>query len=174
MYTDIEKQAIQSSARGLLARLGYDVNVVWRTSGPGFASDILAVESSDNLSLLIGAEGKNLEALEQIIHCIARKIVFPRQERVHFMFDINQYRTAQTHRLMALARQSVERVVATGMPESLVPMASYQRRIIHAELASFPSVATESIGQEPHRRVVIKPTTMVSKKDTREGLKGSF
>jgi len=36
-------------------------------------------------------------------------------------------------------------------------MTAYERRIIHVELASRGDVTTESMGQEPERRVIIKP-----------------
>jgi spoIIIJ-associated protein len=36
-------------------------------------------------------------------------------------------------------------------------MSAYERRIIHLELAGRSDVTTESIGEEPERKVVIKP-----------------
>jgi len=36
-------------------------------------------------------------------------------------------------------------------------MSSYERRIIHLALSERDDVKTESIGEEPKRRVVIKP-----------------
>ena len=38
----------------------------------------------------------------------------------------------------------------------LEPMSAYERMIIHTELANSENVVTESIGEEPRRRVVIK------------------
>ncbi|GAH78291.1 unnamed protein product [marine sediment metagenome] len=36
-------------------------------------------------------------------------------------------------------------------------MPAYERRIIHLELAERDDVTTESIGEEPERRVIIRP-----------------
>jgi spoIIIJ-associated protein len=36
-------------------------------------------------------------------------------------------------------------------------MPAYERRIIHLEIAERGDVTSESIGEEPERRVVIKP-----------------
>jgi len=47
-------------------------------------------------------------------------------------------------------------VALTKKEKSLAPMPAYERRIIHLELAGRQDVITESIGQEPERRVMIK------------------
>ncbi|OGN29792.1 MAG: hypothetical protein A3A33_00665 [Candidatus Yanofskybacteria bacterium RIFCSPLOWO2_01_FULL_49_25] len=179
MVTEDEKKKIEACVQELLAQLGYAVGVKWQSeSQQGFSSPLLSIESGDNLALLIGAEGKNLEALEHIAHLITRRILGSDHspEAGHFLLDINRYRTDQAIRLVSLARQSVERVIASGLPESLAPMTSYQRRIIHTELAMMSSVETESIGTEPHRRIVIRPASMSHRSEhaSREGLKGDF
>ena len=37
-------------------------------------------------------------------------------------------------------------------------MTAYERRIIHMELAEMPNITTESIGEEPERKIAIKPS----------------
>ena len=39
-------------------------------------------------------------------------------------------------------------------------MPAYERRIIHMELAERTNVTSESVGQEPERKVVVKPYPM--------------
>jgi spoIIIJ-associated protein len=39
----------------------------------------------------------------------------------------------------------------------LEPMSSNERRIIHLELREHPAVTTESVGEDPHRKVTIIP-----------------
>ena len=46
-------------------------------------------------------------------------------------------------------------VVRTGKPVKLEPMQAYERKIIHSALQDSNTVKTESIGEEPRRRVVI-------------------
>jgi spoIIIJ-associated protein len=55
-----------------------------------------------------------------------------------------------------LARQVAERVRETHQTLVLKPMSSSDRRIIHSALAQTPDLATESIGEDPERRIVIK------------------
>ena len=57
-----------------------------------------------------------------------------------------------------MAISAADDVALTKKEKQLPPMTAYERRIIHLELASArPDVVTESIGQEPERRVAIKP-----------------
>src|SRR3989338_7508857 len=55
------------------------------------------------------------------------------------------------------ALEVANRVKVSKKAEALDPMSSYERRLIHVELASHPDLETESIGEEPERRVVIRP-----------------
>lgn len=177
MISEENKQHIQLVAQEILSAMGYAAAVKWmEASIAGFSTPVLSIESTENLSLLIGNEGKNLEALEHVIHVVARKVVAPDSERdmAHFIVDINRYRVVQAAHLVAVAKESAERVMASGRPESLIPMPSYQRRIIHAELAAYRSIETGSIGEEPNRRVVIKPASRPPSGPVHEGLKGSF
>ena len=73
------------------------------------------------------------------------------------MVDVNNYRKARANYLIETAREAAQRVIQTQKAEALSPMTSYERRLVHTELAGYKEVQTESIGQEPHRRIVVKP-----------------
>ena len=47
-------------------------------------------------------------------------------------------------------------VIKFRKPIKLEPMSAYERLIIHQELADRDDITTESYGEEPRRRVVIK------------------
>ncbi len=103
---------------------------------------------------LIGQSGSNLKDLQKILRIlIAKKIPEPPL----FLLDINNYREQREEFLKGLAKELAEQVVENKKSVMLQPMSSYERRIIHLELAENKEVATESIGQEPVRRVVINP-----------------
>ncbi len=57
--------------------------------------------------------------------------------------------------LRQLARRLADQVVATGRKQVLEPMPANERRIIHLELRYHPFVTTESMDEEPHRKVTI-------------------
>ena len=96
----------------------------------------------------------NLRALEHVIRAIAYKKL---PENTNFILDINNYRKSRANYLIEQARTAAIRVKESKKPEALWPMSSYERRLIHVELAPHTNVLTESIGKEPNRRVVIKP-----------------
>jgi spoIIIJ-associated protein len=50
-----------------------------------------------------------------------------------------------------------EQVLKTGRKLTLEPMRPAERRIIHMELREHPAVTTESVGEEPYRKVTIIP-----------------
>lgn len=47
------------------------------------------------------------------------------------------------------------KVIKTKKSVTLEPMKAYERKIIHSFLQENPKVQTKSIGEEPHRKIVI-------------------
>ncbi len=73
-----------------------------------------------------------------------------------FFFDVNNYRKEREKLLSDLARAAARKAVATKQPVTLPAMNSYERRIIHMELAGHPDVLTESSGMGKERFVVVR------------------
>jgi len=158
METDDAKSKIIETIKDLLSRLGFDGNIkVVENDFSGGRFATISIESNNDLGMLIGKGGQNLYALEHLIRLIAgRKLVNP-ENNLNFMIDINNYRKSKTSQLISLAREVAQRVIQTQKAEALSPMNSYERRLIHTELASFKEIRTESVGQEPRRRIIVKP-----------------
>ena len=70
---------------------------------------------------------------------------------------LNDYKKSKAQYAIELARAALARVRNSQKAEALIPMSAYERRVVHMELASCPDIITESIGEEPQRRIVIKP-----------------
>jgi spoIIIJ-associated protein len=114
----------------------------------------VVIRSPDQGKLLIGKNGQNLRAFEQVVRAMTAR---HDSTGKGIVIDVNDYRRTRTIQLLDLARQIAGQVRATGKSEALPPMTSYERRIVHTELASWSDVATESVGLDPLRRIVIKP-----------------
>lgn len=71
-------------------------------------------------------------------------------------FDVNNYRQERENLITELARAAAKRVLVTKEKISLPAMNSYERRLVHVELAIHPDVTTESTGDGKERCVVIK------------------
>lgn len=72
-------------------------------------------------------------------------------------FDINNYRREREILLTELARAAARKAASTSQEISLPAMNSYERRIVHVELATHPVITTESRGAGRGRYVVIRP-----------------
>ena len=109
---------------------------------------------SNNDSLLIGKNGKNLEALQIVL----RQIVNTETGiNYKFFLDVSDYKEKNEHHLEILARRLAREVATTKIEVKMDSMNSYERRIVHNVLTNNKKVYTESVGEEPNRCVVIKP-----------------
>jgi len=104
--------------------------------------------------ILIGEGGQTLAEIQHLLKAILRRKI---QEPFFIDLDISGYKKKKFEYLKELARSAADEVAITKKEKILSPMPAYERRIIHLELAGRSDITTESIGQEPERRVVIRP-----------------
>jgi len=117
---------------------------------PGIHINILG----EDLSILIGKQAETLNALQYITRLIVGKEI---GRGVNLMVDVEGYRTRREQSLRHLARRMASQAVKTGRKQMLEPMPANERRIIHIELRDNDEVSTESVGEEPRRKVTIIP-----------------
>lgn len=105
-------------------------------------------------SMLIGEYGNNLLSLEYLLKRILQK-----KHKVldKFTLDINDYRMKKLEDLKQDVKVAAKEVRLYRKDVPLHPMSAFERRIVHLLLAEYPDITTESIGQEPDRKVIIKP-----------------
>lgn len=108
--------------------------------------------TGEDSSFLIGYRGETLYALQNIISSIATKNI---DEKIRVLVDIEGYKEKREKTLQDLAIKLSKTVERTKKPVTLEPMQAYERKIIHSTLQDSNTVKTESIGEEPRRRVVI-------------------
>jgi spoIIIJ-associated protein len=93
-----------------------------------------------------------VDSMNHIIQMVAKK-----NQASAFFLDVNNYRRDRENIIAELARAAAKRVAATKEQVSLPAMNSYERRLVHVELAIHPDVTTESTGAGKDRYVIIKP-----------------
>ncbi len=108
--------------------------------------------ASENLGYLIGYRGETLYALQNILSSIAGKGI---ENRVKVILDIEGYKAKREKTLEDLAEKVAKTVIRTKTPIKLEPMQAYERKIIHSKLQQNSKVETTSVGEEPHRRIVV-------------------
>ena len=109
---------------------------------------------ANNNAILIGKNGKTLEAITILVKQIIHKEI---GTYLNVSIDIGEYKVQQQKRIESMAKRVAREVARSKIPAKLDPMNSYERRLIHTALADNPKVTTESEGEEPNRCVVIKP-----------------
>ena len=109
---------------------------------------------SPRANLLIGNGGSNLTAFEHVLKKIIKKKY---GEHYKFTLDINDYQMRKLEDLKQDVKVAAKDVRAYKKHVPLGIMSSFERRIVHLLLAEYPDITTESVGEEPCRRVIIKP-----------------
>ena len=107
-----------------------------------------------DLSVLIGRRSETLSAFQYIASLIVGK---EEQQFVQLTVDVEGYRDRREKQLIQMAKRMADQVSKSGRRQTLEPMPSAERRIIHIALRDHPDVKTESTGEEPYRKVMILP-----------------
>jgi spoIIIJ-associated protein len=136
----------------LMRLLGFDVTV---TVAAGETSKLNVTgegAEKEALGALIGRKGERLSALQHHVNLMLSK---RKGEWTRVLVDVEDYRGRRERQLTEIAQRAAERVVETGKMLQLEPMSALERRWIHLALRGHEGVATQSIGEEPNRRVVV-------------------
>ncbi len=154
ILSDEQKSALTETIQRLIQPMKVDCEILIREEKAGDKDVVVAaITAPEDARFLIGKNGQNLQALEHIV----RSMFLKEKSETTLFVDVNDYKKSRATHVATLAREAVQRVRSTQRAEALAPMSPYERRIVHMELASMSDIATESIGQEPQRRIVVKP-----------------
>ncbi len=142
------------TSRDLLSRMKVNARVEthYGDAEPDGEIPLLVDIRGDDLSVLIGRRAETLNALQYILALIVSKEA---DKWVQVVVDVEGYRARRERQLRQLARRMAEQAVRTGKRQVLEPMSSAERRIVHLELRDHPDVTSESVGEEPNRKVTI-------------------
>lgn len=138
----------------LLAKMKIKAHVTAKygeSDGSGEVPLMIEVNGED-LSVLIGRRAETLNALQYILALIISKEA---SRWVQVVVDVEGYRARRERQLRQLARRMADQAIRTGKRQLLEPMSAAERRIIHLELRGHEVVTTESLGDEPNRKVSI-------------------
>ncbi|MCH5142830.1 MAG: protein jag [Clostridiales bacterium] len=107
-----------------------------------------------NSSRVIGKRGDVLDAIQCMAGAVAN---IGRDEYKKVVVDCENYRAQREETLKKLALKIAAKAEETGRKVILEPMASYERRVIHAALVDNEKVKTVSEGRDPARYIVVIP-----------------
>jgi len=138
----------------LMRHLGFDVRVEVETGETSRLNVVADNDEKEALGALIGRKGERLSALQHLVNLMLSKEM---GTWTRVLVDVEDYRGRRERQLRELADRAAARVVETGKMLQLEPMSALERRWIHLSLRDHAGVATQSIGEEPNRRVVLVP-----------------
>ena len=125
------------------------------TTGESDDNKIITV-TGEGAAILIGHHGETLDSLQYLANLAANKRVNGvKRDFVKITVDVEGYRAKREETLRALARRKAQQVLKYKKSVMLEPMNPYERRIIHSEVQKIDGVATNSIGSENNRKVVM-------------------
>ena len=125
------------------------------TTGESADTKVISI-AGEGASVLIGHHGETLDSLQYLANLSANKRVNGvKREFVKITVDVEGYRAKREETLRALARKMAQKVLKYKKSVMLEPMNPYERRIIHSEVQTIDGVATNSIGSENNRKVVM-------------------
>lgn len=107
---------------------------------------------SDNNGILIGKEGRTMNAIQTLLkQSVQNNITYP----LHIHLDVSNYRAKQEHNFEYEMKKLMKEVQKTKVDIKLEPMNSYQRRMIHNLATKFSNINTFSTGEGKERFVTI-------------------
>ena len=112
--------------------------------------------TGEDASMLIGHHGEALDSLQYLANLAStKKNAEGGRDRRRVTIDIEGYRAKREETLRALARKMAAKALRNKRNVMLEPMSAYERRIIHSEIQGIEGVATNSIGSDNNRKIVI-------------------
>jgi spoIIIJ-associated protein len=138
----------------LMRLMEFDVTVEIRAGETSRLNVIGEGDEKEALGALIGRKGERLSALQHLVNLMLSRRM---DAWTRVLVDVEDYRGRRERQLVEIARRAADRVGETGKMLQLEPMSALERRWIHIALRDNPDVATQSIGEEPNRRVIVLP-----------------
>ena len=136
----------------LMRHLGFDVRVEVETGDTSRLNVVAGEDGHEALGALIGRKGERLSALQHLVNLMLSRRM---GEWTRVLVDVEDYRGRRERQLRDIANRAAAKVQETGKMLQLEPMPALERRWIHLALRDHPEIATQSIGEEPNRRIVV-------------------
>ncbi|MBU2545320.1 hypothetical protein KKC65_02610 [Patescibacteria group bacterium] len=152
MITEEQLQQTRQTIREFFEKTGFDIEIEILTPDD---RTIPVNISTDDPKVLIGQNGQTLADVQHLLKAMLSRRI---SEQFYIDLDINNYKKKKIAYIKENAREWANEVSLNREDKMLSPMPSYERRVIHMELANRSDVRTESAGQGIDRFIIIRPT----------------
>lgn len=145
---EVAKEKTINFLKEYFEKMGVELNIESK-----YEDKILKINvTGEKAGIVIGYRGETLEALQLLVSTLVNR---KKENYVKILIDVEGYRNKRVKSLEELASKVAHTVVSKRRSITLEPMVPFERRVIHTALQNHPKVKTESIGEEPYRKVVI-------------------
>lgn len=145
------EELIDSTLKEIFKHIGIEPKV--SVSVP--EENVYAIDvQGNNLNFLIGYKGESLNALQSILGLMVLKKI---GKSVIISLDINNYKDKKLERLLEITKSFIDKVRFFEKEVPMPPMNPWERRQVHMFVSEYNDVASESTGEGPYRKVVLKP-----------------
>ena len=110
--------------------------------------------ATPDAALWIGHRGHTLDAVRVLCDAAAARVSGSRDR---ISLDVGGYRERRETMLQGMAKMAADRARRFGREVALEPMNPADRRIVHMTVQQIAGVESVSRGDEPTRRVVVRP-----------------
>jgi spoIIIJ-associated protein len=107
------------------------------------------------IQILIGSEGTVLDAIQYLANAILN-LGQDDEAQAAYTVELDGYRLRRQEELRALAAHAAQTVRETGQEFEMKALSSAERRQVHTFLKECEDLETQSRGQEPDRRLVVR------------------
>jgi len=127
----------------------------------GIPLEIEIEEQPDSVRINLSGEGgevllrRRAEALDALQHIVNTAFRRHLDRDRTFVIDCLDYRRAKETELREMARFTMQKARATGVPQEVGPLNPYARRLVHLTVAEDPGMSSESIGDAFLKNVII-------------------
>jgi spoIIIJ-associated protein len=129
-------------------KVSTDSNSVWLN----IDTSSLTVEQKAEL---IGNKGEGIDSIQYLANTILN-LSTDSELQNSFVVELDGYRVKRHQELAALTQQAVDKVRQTGEEAEISGLSSAERKQIHSLLENVEGLTTESRGQEPDRRLIVR------------------
>lgn len=108
------------------------------------------------VGLFIGPGLGTLEAIQEIVRNALQRQADGR-EYAKVVLDVAGVRELRRTKLSAFVAEAADQVIADGVDVTFEVMSSPDRKVVHDTVADIDGVMSASVGEDPRRRVVLRP-----------------
>jgi spoIIIJ-associated protein len=104
---------------------------------------------------LIGKHGEGIDSIQYLANTILNLGADPDLQS-SFVIELDGYRVKRNQELAVLTQEAIDKVRTTGQEVEIPGLSSAERKQIHSLLQDIEDLASESRGQEPDRKLILR------------------